>query len=197
MQVRLTSTLAALALMAACAKGDNATADTAKMAADTTHKDTAAMTPPAAPALNDANIAAILDGANVADSSAGAIAATKATGAEVKTFAKEMMKDHHMLRQQGLDLVKKLGVTPVLPAGDHGAADSKAWNDSLTAMPKGAAWDKSYIDHEVAYHQAVLATANTALGAAQNAELKALITKAAPAIQGHLDHAKLIQGKLK
>src|SRR5437868_15528500 len=63
-------------------------------------------------------------------------------------------------------------------------------------MPKGAAWDKAYIDHEVTYHQAVLQTAQTAQGAAQNAELKDLITKAAPNIQAHLTKAQDIQTKL-
>ena len=39
-------------------------------------------------------------------------------------------------------------------------------------------------------------TAQTALGAAQNAELKDLITKAAPNLQAHLAKAQDIQGKL-
>jgi putative membrane protein len=63
-------------------------------------------------------------------------------------------------------------------------------------MPKGKAWDKAYIDFEVGYHQAVIETATKALGAAQNQELKALIQKAAPILQHHLDRAKEIQGKL-
>jgi uncharacterized protein (DUF305 family) len=63
-------------------------------------------------------------------------------------------------------------------------------------MPKGAAWDKAYIDHEVSYHQAVLQTAQTAQAAAQNAELKDLITKAIPNIQAHLTKAQDIQSKL-
>ena len=63
-------------------------------------------------------------------------------------------------------------------------------------MPKGKAWDKAYIDYEVTYHQAVLQTATKALGAAQNQELKDLITKAAPVIQHHLDRALAIQKKL-
>ena len=152
--------------------------------------------PAAAPALTDANIAAILDGANAADSAAGSVAATKGTAADVKSFGKDMMRDHHALRKAGQDLVKKLNVTPALPAGDNSTAAATAWQDSLNTMPKGAAWDKAYIDHEVTYHAAVLQTAQTALGAAQNAELKDLITKAAPNIQAHLDHAKSIQAKM-
>lgn len=197
MSVRISTPLAALccaALLAACSKGEK-TEDSMK-AADTTAMAPAPAATPAAPALTDANIAAILDGANAADSAAGAVAAAKGTNAEVKTFGKNMMRDHHALRKAGEDLVKKLNVTPALPAGDNSAATAKAWQDSLTAMPKGAAFDKAYIDHEVAYHQSVLQTAQTALGAAQNAELKSLIEKAAPNIQAHLEHAKSIQSKL-
>ena len=66
----------------------------------------------------------------------------------------------------------------------------------LNTTPKGKDFDRAYIDHEVQYHEAVLATAQKALSAAQNAELKDLIRKAAPNIQGHLDRAKSIQKKL-
>lgn len=189
--------LCAAVLVAACAKGDK-TADTAKMA-DTAMASAPAAAPaaPAAPALTDPNIVAILDGANAADSAAGSVAATKGTASDVKSFGKDMMRDHHALRKAGQDLAKKLNVTPALPAGDNSAAAASAWKDSLTSMPAGAAWDKAYIAHEVTYHEAVLQTAQTALGAAQNAELKALIEKAAPNIQAHLDHAKSIQSKLK
>ena len=183
----------AATLATGCSKGEK-TGDTVKT--DTTAAAAVTPAPPPAPALTDANIAAILDQANMADSAAGSVAAAKGTAGDVKSFAKDMMRDHHALRKAGADLVKKLGVTPALPAGDNSVATAQAWQDSLNAMPKGAGFDKAYIDHEVTYHQAVLNTAQTALGAAQNAELKDLITKAAPNIQAHLDHAKSIQSKL-
>jgi putative membrane protein len=189
--------LTAAALVAACSKGDKS-ADSAKMADSTAAATSAAAPPPApaAPTLTDPNIVALLDAANVADSSAGAVAATKGTNSEVRSFAKDMMRDHHALRKMGQDLAKKLNVTPEMPSGDNSQAAAAAWHDSLTAMAKGAAFDKAYIDHEVTYHQAVLQTAQTALGAAQNAELKSLIQKAAPNLQAHLEHAQKIQSKL-
>jgi len=194
---RAAALLGACVLWGACAKSDNK-ADSAA-AADSAAKAAAATAPPPAPTpppLTDANIAAILDGANAADSAAGKIASTKGTRADVKDFARMMMRDHHSLRKQGQDLAKKLNLTPAMPAGDTSQAAAQHWQDSLNAMPKGAAWDKAYIDHEVAYHQAVLQTAQTAQGAAQNAELKDLITKAAPNLQAHLTKAQDIQGKL-
>ncbi|HTE46493.1 MAG TPA: DUF4142 domain-containing protein [Gemmatimonadaceae bacterium] len=199
MSIRITRSLAVAATcaaIAACSKGENKV-DSAAVA-DSIAKATAAA-PPAAPApapLTDANIVAILDGANATDSSAGKVATEKGTSAAVKDFGKMMMHDHHALRKAGQDLATKLKVTPQAPAGDNSQATAQAWHDSLTAMAKGAAWDKAYIDHEVAYHQAVLSTAQTALGAAQDSSLKALITKAAPNIQAHLTKAQDLQTKL-
>jgi putative membrane protein len=200
MSIRITHGIAVVAVcaaVAACAKGGNK-ADSAA-AADSVAKANAAATPPPAPtppALTDANIVAILDAANVADSSAGSIAAKKGTHADIKDFARMMMRDHHSLRKAGEDLAKKENITPAAPAGDTSQVAAQHWNDNLTSMPPGDAWDKAYIDHEVTYHQAVLSTAQAALGAAQDSALKALITKAAPNIQGHLTKAQSIQTKL-
>ena len=199
--IRRTSTaaLCAAALVAACSKSEK-NADSARMA------DSAAMAAPApagstttsaAPALTDPNIVALVDEANMADSSAGNVAATKGTNAEVRTFGRDMMRDHHALRKMGQDLAKKLNVTPEMPANNNSEAADKAWVDSLNSMAKGTAWDKSYIDHEVAAHQQVLSTLHTAEGAAQNAELKSLITKAIPTIDAHLKKAQDIQSKLQ
>lgn len=68
---------------------------------------------------------------------------------------------------------------------------------ALQSAPKGAEFDKTYIDQEVAAHQAVLDLVDKAHGEADNAELKALIEKAKPVIEKHLDQAKQIQQKLQ
>jgi putative membrane protein len=185
--------------MAACKKKDTAEADTG-LVKDTTAAavavtDTAAPAPPAS--LTDANIVYILDNANKLDSTAGSIAATKGTAADVREFGKRMMRDHHTLRKQGEDLAKKLKVTPQAPANDDSQATYDKTMSTLNGAAKGKDFDKAYIDNEVTYHQAVLQTATTAMNAAQNAELKNLIQKAAPAIQAHLDLAQSIQGKMK
>ena len=205
---RGTVVLAAALALAACGKKDNAGTDTGMamsgtdtgaMAAGTANAGTAAGSTSgtaAAPQLNDANIVALLDEANAADSAAGTMAATKGTSASVKEFGKDMARDHHNLRTQGQDLAKKLNVTPQPPANDTLPKHASMMADSLGKQAKGAAWDKAYIDHEVAMHQAVLDLATAAQNQAQNAELKALITKAAPIIQGHLKNAQAIQAKL-
>ena len=54
---------------------------------------------------------------------------------------------------------------------------------------------RSVFVREVQYHEALLQTANQALTASQNQQLKDFIQKAAPAVQKHLDMAKQIQSK--
>ena len=192
-------------VLAACAKGDQ-NADTSSAAGASTAA-MASQSPPVAGAstganapagaLTDPNIVYILDQANAADSARGKLAQTKATNAEVKRFGGIMVGEHHGLRVKGQQLAQKLNVTPQAPSGDQSEAQAKQEMDSLNAVAKGAAWDKAYIDYEVNYHQQVLNTAQQALGAAQNQELKDLIKAAAPVIQKHLDMAKQIQSKRK
>jgi putative membrane protein len=182
--------------LAACKKSDE------YAATDTGMKDTgmAMATDTAAPAptaLTDANIVYILDNANMLDSAAGAVAATKGTSADVRDFAKRMMRDHHSLRQQGQDLAKKLGVTPAAPPNDDSKTQLDNTMKTLNGAAKGKDFDKAYIDNEVVYHQGLLQTATSAMNQAQNAELKNLIQKAAPAIQAHLDMAQGIQKKMQ
>ena len=146
--------------------------------------------------LSDANIVALLDEANKSDSAAGAFALGKAASADVKSFAKMMMGEHHALRVQGQALAKKLGVTPEAPASDPVQAATSAEMSALQAAGKGAAFDRVYIDQEVTIHKAVLDLAGQAHDATKTEELKALIEKAKPTIQKHLDRAEELQKSL-
>jgi putative membrane protein len=192
-----TLTIAAFAL-AACSKKDNSAVDTTA-ASSTVSADTSAMTTgaPAAGTWTDANIVALLDEANAADSSAGAVAATKGTAAAVRDFGKRMMHDHHLLRAQGEALAKKLNVTPAAPSDDPVAPAAQKEMNTLNTTAKGKDFDRAYIDAEVDAHKAVLDLATKAAGITQTAELKNLIQKAAPVIQGHLDKVEAIQKTLK
>ena len=189
--------LGACALWAACAKG-GAKADSAAMADSASRAGAAApSTAAAAPAaMTDTSIFALLDEANASDSAGGNLASTKGTASSVKEFGRLMMKDHHAMRKSGQDLAKKLKITPAPPAGDTLPAAAKRTSDSLTAAPKGAAWDKMYIDHAVAEHQAVLSMLQNAQTSATDTSLKAAITKGIPMVQSHLTKAQAIQGKL-
>ena len=146
--------------------------------------------------FTDNNIVALLDEANMADSAAGAIAVTKATNKAVKDFARLMMSEHHALRQQGQQLAKRLKVTPEPPANDPVKPLAENETKVLESTPKGAEFDRVYIEQEIAAHKAVLDLAETAHGQAQNEQLKDLIEQAKPVIQKHLDQAEKIRDEL-
>jgi putative membrane protein len=148
------------------------------------------------PKLSDANIVALLDEANKADSSAGALALTKATNPAVKNFAKEMMGEHHALRLQGQQLAKQLKITPEPVANDPLKPLVESETTALKNTPKGAQFDRVYIEQEISAHRAVLDLADEAHDQAQNEQLKALIEKAKPVIEKHLDQAQKIQDEL-
>ena len=147
--------------------------------------------------VTDPQIAKIVVTANQVDIDAGKLAAAKATNAEVKKFAQTMVTDHTGVNKQAVALVTKLKVTPA----DNDTAKSlydggKANIDNLKTL-KGKEFDKAYVDHEVAYHQAVLdAVDKTLIPGAKNEELKALLVKVRPAFVAHLDHAKMVQASL-
>lgn len=147
-------------------------------------------------ALDDATIAAIFDAANTADIETGELAVKLGNSEDVRKFGAMLMNDHKMVRQLDRDLVKKLGVTLTPPKPDHGAIDHAAAMKTLSAL-KGAAFDHAFLQHEVAFHAAVLdAVKTTLMPAIQNAELKALVVKVAPAFQGHMIAAQTMDKKL-
>jgi putative membrane protein len=147
---------------------------------------------------NDAQIAHIVVTANQVDIDAGKLAQTKAANAEVKKFGELMVRDHSAVNKQAKDLAKKLGVKPQDNATSRSLAQGGRDNLAhLRELKKGAAFDKAYVDHEVAYHQAVMdALDKTLIPSAKNAELKDLLVKTRPAFVAHLEHAKMLQGKL-
>jgi len=151
----------------------------------------------AKPALDDAAIASIFDLANTADIETGGLAEKLGQSQEVRDMGKNFVAAHTGVRQQGRDLAKKLGLKLNPPMNGQMAKDHVAALNRLKGL-KGAAFDKAYVDHEVAYHQAVIdAVTQTLLPATKNAELKGLIESVAPAFMAHLEGAKALQARLK
>jgi putative membrane protein len=197
-RLRLTGLALAALAGVACSKKESYGTDTTA-ASSTVSTDTSGMAPGAATSGNwtDENIFALLDEANMADSAAGAVAATKGTSSAVRDYGKRMSRDHHQLRAQGEALAKKLKITPAPPSDDPVMSAGQKHMDTLNSTAKGKDFDKAYIDGEVDIHKAVLDIATKAAGQTQNTQLKNLIQKAAPVIQGHLDKAESVQKSLK
>ena len=147
--------------------------------------------------INDAQIASIVVTANQVDIDAGALAASRSHNAAVKAFGKLMVTDHTAVNQSAIDLATKLKVTPQ----DNPTSQSlkTGGEENLAALKalKGRAFDKSYVNHEVAYHQQVIdALDKVLIPGATNEELKTLLVKVRPAFVAHLEHAKHLQSSM-
>ena len=151
----------------------------------------------AAEGPTDAQIAAIVVTANQVDIDAGELAAAKSHAKDVKDFASRMVADHTGVTKSAVDLVTRLKVTPQdNPTSQSLKAGGEANLTTLKTLT-GAAFDRAYVDHEVAYHEQVLdAVDKVLIPSARNAELKALLVKVRPAFVDHLAHAKQIQATL-
>ncbi|MEO6819018.1 MAG: DUF4142 domain-containing protein [Ginsengibacter sp.] len=181
-------------------------ADSNKMTTDSTTNvstiDTnTVVTPEAAPVstkLTDPEIASVAVTADQIDIDYAMIAKTKGTTAAVKEFAKTMAKDHQSVNDKAVALVTKLGVTPLdNPTTQSLLAGATTMKANLNSL-SGAAFDKAYIDNEVAYHKAAIdLVENKLIPDATNADLKALLQSALPIFKEHLAHAEMVQKNLK
>ena len=146
----------------------------------------------------DPQIAHIAYTAGVLDIEAAKQAISKSKTKAVVDFANDMLRDHQAVNDQALALVKKLNVTP--EDNDTSKALTKAAEDERAKLDKldGAAFDKAYVDNEVAYHKQVDSALETLLiPSAQNVELKSLLETGLKIFQGHEQHAEMVAGELK
>jgi putative membrane protein len=151
---------------------------------------------PAGSALDDPTIVAIFDAANTADIETGRLAAERGASQEVRQFGAMLARDHTQVRQQGRDLAAKLHVTPTPPADDQSAKAHAETMAKLRSL-KGAEFDRAFLQHEYTFHRDVIdAIQKTLLPAIQNAELKALVVKVAPAFQAHMEMAQQLEHQL-
>ena len=146
------------------------------------------------PTLSDAEVASAAVTANQIDIDFAAIAKEKSKDPEVLKFAETMANDHKAVIDQAVALANKLSVTPKDNAVTQQLnADAEKTKEQLRAK-SGKAFDKAYIDNEVAYHTAVIAAVKDLLiPETENDELKGLLVSVVPALEAHLEHAKMIQ----
>jgi putative membrane protein len=151
---------------------------------------------PAPILLDDAAIVAIFDLANTADIETGRLGAERAQSKEVRDYGTMLSQVHTEVRQKGRDLAKKLGVTPALPDDDQSAKQHAAVMARLARL-NGVEFDRAFLQHEQAFHAAVLsAVKSTLLPAIQNQELKDFVTSLAPAFEAHRVMAEHLEKKI-
>lgn len=140
---------------------------------------------------NDAQIAHIAYTAGVLDVTAGKQALAKSSNPDVKAFASEMVRDHRAVNEKALALVKKLNVTPEDNATSQTLTKAAAAKQAELGKLSGAAFDRAYVENEIAYHKTVNGALNdTLIPDSQNAELKSLLQTGLSLFTAHQQHAE-------
>jgi putative membrane protein len=146
------------------------------------------------PKLSDPEVANVAVVANQIDIDNAALAKKKSKNTAVLQFAENMASSHKAVIGQAVALVTKLKVTP-----QDNAVSKQLQSDAQKTRTKlntlsGRAFDKAYIDNEVAYHKAVInALEGLLIPEAENAELKGLLQNVVPKFKAHLEHAQMVQ----
>lgn len=148
--------------------------------------------------FNDPQIASIAVTANQIDVNYALIAQKKSKDKAILDFANTMKNDHLAVIDLCVKLAKKLNVTPETNSMTKSLLEGEKTTTAKLNKATGNAFNKAYIDNEVAYHEAVINAVETVLiPQAQNAELKGLLVKVLPSLKTHLEHAKMVQKGLK
>ena len=152
----------------------------------------------AADAPTDPQIAHIAYTAGSLDIAAGKQALAKAHNKAVRQFAEQMIRDHQAVNAKAMALVKKLHVTPADNGTSQTLTKNAAAERAKLAKLSGAAFDREYINNEVAYHKAVNgALESTLIPSAKNGELKSLLETGLTLFREHQGHAEHVAKALK
>jgi putative membrane protein len=128
----------------------------------------------------------------------GKLGEKMATNPAVRSFALMLVTDHQKLLASTKGLATKLSTTADTSAGDandlmnHDADEIK----DLTGKPKGADWDKSFIDEAIEGHQKILSQLQDAGKNSPSATVRSSLEQASGIVQQHLTKAQDIKSKI-
>jgi putative membrane protein len=146
-----------------------------------------------AAAADDARTLGIYIQVNSFDIETALLGRAQGNSAAVRQLAEHVSSDHLHVRQGVQTLAFQCNVTPVLPAERNSAMKDHGQFMIALAALKGAAFDKAYLEHEVAFHRAAIDAVRTALlPASQCPALKAHFKEVLPAFDNHLAHAEAL-----
>lgn len=150
-----------------------------------------------AQALNDHQIAEIMEEANDAEIDAAKLAKDDAKNAEVKEFAKHMMDEHKMNNKEAKKVVKKNDIDPEKSEMSKALKEDAKNKRAVLKKQKNMNFDKMYMEQQVSMHTQLLNDLDQKfIPAAQKPEFKAHLQATREHVSKHLEQAKAIQAKL-
>lgn len=119
------------------------------------------------------------------------LAETKATDNQVKVFARRLMEEHGALEKEWRGLSTRSGLPAAFSLNPRQQRQIH-WLEGLS----GAEFDRAYASTMVQSHQENLNSLQTRGGSARSAEVRQLVNRTIPAVQGHLTMAQELSTRL-
>ena len=148
--------------------------------------------------LTDPQIAHVAYTASKIDITAAKQALVRSEDTAVRAFATDTVLKHEGVHKKGIALVKMLKITPKDNEISRTLGKNAASKTKELSSLKGAAFDKAYLDNEVAYNKTVEDVLETLLiPSASNAELKSLLQRGLKIYQDEMQQAKHVTAVLE
>jgi len=152
----------------------------------------------AASGPTDPQIAHIAYTAGNIDIAAAKQALAKSHNPSIRVFAEEMVRDHQVVNDKALALVKKLKVRPESNATSEALSKQADATMKRLAALSGAAFDRAYVENEIGFHKTVNgALESTLIPSAHNPELKSLLETGLTLFREHQVHAEHVATEMK
>lgn len=199
---RLATAIVAATALVAC-KGHDYAADSTATAAMPSDTAPAAATPTTpmdtttatSTAMSDANLLGQVMAGDSAEVAIATYMASNTKNSGVRSYADLLQKDHAKGISQAGAVAKKASLTPQAPASDTTSQAAAHFIDQLKSLD-GNDRDTAFVNHEIADHQNDIAETKSAIDAAQNTDVKALLKKELPELQKHLDRGQALSKRL-
>jgi putative membrane protein len=188
--------LAALAI-AGCKKSGGYASDTTGAKIDTGRTLGGTLADSGTPAgrFADGSVLGFSTVANRGEIALGKLGEKMATNPTVKSFAGMLVTQHEKIAASIRQLASKLSVMPDTLSGDardllsHDADEIR----DLVGKPRGADWDKDFINQAIEGHQKILSELQDAAKNSPSASVRASLERASAIIQEHLTKAQDIK----
>lgn len=137
--------------------------------------------------LNDGEIAYIYIQENLFEVETAKLGLERGTAPEVKAHGKMVAKDHTGVVKMFEKLLKTTGVKPTAPPNSQERLEQHQKNLAALKTKSGKAFDRAYVDHELANHRAVIkALRDVLIPTVENSALREHFRAMLPAFEHHL-----------
>ena len=152
----------------------------------------------ASPSLSEGQIIKYLQKVNQGEITDARMALRRSKDADVKNFAKEMIKDHSANEKTMDALARHLKAKPATSEATTSLMQEAKSGDQELKAAKGTDFDKAYVDAQAKIHEEVAgAIQNQLVPAATSDDMKSALSETLSTVQNHQKMAQDLSGKMQ